>query len=181
MEEWTDMNVVVYHGHSSARQVMRDYEWHYTSASGKPVKSCHKFNVLVTTYEMVLADAAILKLIKWAYLIVDEAHRLKNTKSRLIQALRTFSFGHCTLLTGTPLQNNVTELWSLLNFMDPKRFPSLKRFLDQFGNIEDTVTLKALQEILLPRMLRRKKDDVEKSLTPKEVREDSELLAFFFF
>ncbi|KAF3333821.1 protein CHROMATIN REMODELING 4-like isoform X2 [Carex littledalei] len=73
------LNVVEYHGGAKARDIIRQYEWHATRSS-KPTKS-YKFNVLLTTYEMVLADASYLCNVPWEVLIVDEGHRLKNSKN----------------------------------------------------------------------------------------------------
>eukprot|EP00339_Tiarina_fusa_P012625 CAMPEP_0117033454 /NCGR_PEP_ID=MMETSP0472-20121206/23902_1 /TAXON_ID=693140 ORGANISM="Tiarina fusus, Strain LIS" /NCGR_SAMPLE_ID=MMETSP0472 /ASSEMBLY_ACC=CAM_ASM_000603 /LENGTH=1984 /DNA_ID=CAMNT_0004742375 /DNA_START=28 /DNA_END=5983 /DNA_ORIENTATION=+ len=165
-EGWTDMNAIVYHGTAASRELIRKYEWSYDSLKGSPPP--HKFNVLITTYEMVLTDMAILSKIHWRYLAVDEAHRLKNTKCKLINALRLFQFDHLLLLTGTPLQNNTEELWTLLNFMDPEKFESVSDFSERFGDLKKTKQVEELHEVLRPYLLRRMKEDVEKSIAPKE-------------
>ena len=73
----------------------------------------------------------------WRYLVVDEAHRLKNRDSALANDLRSLRIEHCHLLSGTPLQNNTTELWALLSFLDPSLFPTLQGFVDDFGTLTD--------------------------------------------
>jgi SNF2 family DNA or RNA helicase len=85
-----------------------------------------KFQALITTYEMVNADHAFLSRVPWQYVVVDEAHRLKNKDCKLTEELRAFQTEHWLLLTGTPLQNNTEELWSLLNLMNPTEFGDLE-------------------------------------------------------
>ena len=82
----------------------------------------YKFDVLITTYEMVMSDAQHLGGIPWAAIIVDEAHRLKNTTSKLATELIRWKRDHVLLLTGTPIQNNIEELWALLHFTAPRVF-----------------------------------------------------------
>jgi chromodomain-helicase-DNA-binding protein 7 len=79
-----------------------------------------------------------LQQIQWKALITDEAQRLKNTASKLINNLRQFKTEHRVLLTGTPLQNNTQELWTLLNFIEPQKFASLSEFMAQFGQLTDS-------------------------------------------
>lgn len=80
-----------------------------------------KFNALLTTYEILLKDQAFLGSVAWAALVVDEAHRLKNDDSLLYRTLMQFRTNHRLLVTGTPLQNSLKELWSLLHFIMEKR------------------------------------------------------------
>jgi chromodomain-helicase-DNA-binding protein 1 len=88
-------------------QVCQQYEFYNEKKVGRPIK----FNALLTTYEVVLKDKAVLSKIKWIYLMVDEAHRLKNSEAQLYTALLEFSTKNKLLITGTPLQNSVEELW----------------------------------------------------------------------
>lgn len=81
-----------------------------------------KFHVLLTSYEMINSDAGTLSSIEWAGLCVDEAHRLKNNESLFFRTLNEYSIRYRLLLTGTPLQNNLEELYHLLNFLSPDRF-----------------------------------------------------------
>ncbi len=84
-----------------------------------------RFNVVITTYEYIMKDKYSLNKVFWQYIIVDEGHRMKNAKSKFTQTLGTqFNSVNRILLTGTPLQNNLSELWALLNFLLPKIFNS---------------------------------------------------------
>uniref|UniRef100_K3X6C6 Chromodomain-helicase-DNA-binding protein 6 n=1 Tax=Globisporangium ultimum (strain ATCC 200006 / CBS 805.95 / DAOM BR144) TaxID=431595 RepID=K3X6C6_GLOUD len=168
-ETWTTMNCIVYHGNSDSRELIRDYEFYYPDSQNKPDKTKpYRFNILVTTYEVAIKDISILTKIKWRCLIVDEAHRLKNQASRLVEQMRSLHRDHCVLLTGTPLQNKTEELWALLNFLDGKSFPSVQDFLEKFGDLHEAQQVADLHKMLKPYLLRRVKEDVEKSLPPKE-------------
>lgn len=129
------------------------------------------WHVMITTYEMCNIERAFCKKINWHYLIIDEAHRIKNENSLLAQNLRTFSVKNRLLLTGTPLQNNLHELWSLLNFLLPDVFNSSDDFDQWFDTnncLGDNTLVTRLHAILKPFMLRRIKSEVEKSLLPKK-------------
>uniref|UniRef100_A0A674E871 Chromodomain helicase DNA binding protein 2 n=1 Tax=Salmo trutta TaxID=8032 RepID=A0A674E871_SALTR len=155
-----DMNVVVYLGDVMSRKSIRDYEW-----------VCHqtkriKFNALITTYEILLKDKAVLGNINWAFLGVDEAHRLKNDDSLLYKTLIEFRSNHRLLITGTPLQNSLKELWSLLHFLMPDKFENWEDFESDHGKGTDN-GYQSLHKVLEPFLLRRVKKDVEKSLPAK--------------
>lgn len=104
----------------------------------------------------------------WKALIVDEAHRLKNIKSKLFEDLASVPRDWCLLLTGTPLQNSTEELWALLHFCDPVSFGSREEFTNKFGQLQDADQVANLHTVLRPYLLRRVKEDVEKALPPKE-------------
>uniref|UniRef100_A0A8C4ERJ7 Chromodomain helicase DNA binding protein 2 n=1 Tax=Dicentrarchus labrax TaxID=13489 RepID=A0A8C4ERJ7_DICLA len=155
-----DMNVVVYLGDVMSRKTIRDYEWvnHQTKRI--------RFNALLTTYEILLKDKGVLGNINWAFLGVDEAHRLKNDDSLLYKSLMEFRSNHRLLITGTPLQNSLKELWSLLHFLMPDKFDSWEDFEDEHGKGRDN-GYQSLHKVLEPFLLRRVKKDVEKSLPAK--------------
>jgi len=130
------------------------------------------WDVCVTTYEVANLEKSILAKIAWRYLIIDEAHRLKNEASQFSTTVRMLNTHHRLLLTGTPLQNNLHELWALLNFLLPDVFASSEQFDEWFNlDVDDTAAkermIGQLHKILRPFMLRRLKADVEKSLPPK--------------
>ncbi|KAF2138477.1 uncharacterized protein K452DRAFT_321050 [Aplosporella prunicola CBS 121167] len=128
------------------------------------------FDVCITSYEMILREKSHLKKFAWEYIIIDEAHRIKNEESSLAQIIRVFNSRNRLLITGTPLQNNLHELWALLNFLLPDVFGDSEAFDQWFSSQEedqDTV-VQQLHKVLRPFLLRRVKSDVEKSLLPKK-------------
>lgn len=96
-----------------------------------------RFNILVTSYEFVMRDRARLSKIQWRYLVIDEAQRMKDRQSKLSQDLDKFSAERRLLLTGTPLQNDIMELWSLLNLLLPGVFDSSSQFASWFASAYD--------------------------------------------
>jgi chromodomain-helicase-DNA-binding protein 7 len=167
-ETWTDLNVITYHGSSTSREMLKEYEMYYRNEQGNRITSVYKFQVMITTFEIVLSDCLDLREIPWRCCIIDEAHRLKNRNCKLLEGLRLLNMEHRVLLTGTPLQNNVEELFSLLNFLEPTQFSSTEQFLQEFGDLKTEAQVDKLKLILKPMMLRRLKEDVEKTLAPKE-------------
>ncbi|XP_060678630.1 chromodomain-helicase-DNA-binding protein 7 isoform X3 [Hemiscyllium ocellatum] len=165
---WTAMNVTVYHGSQASRQMIQAYEMYFRDAEGQIIQGAYKFHAIITTFEMILTDCPELRNIAWRCVIIDEAHRLKNRNCKLLEGLKLMDLEHKVLLTGTPLQNTVEELFSLLNFLEPSRFPSEINFLQEFGDLKTEEQVQKLQAILKPMMLRRLKEDVEKNLAPKE-------------
>ncbi|KAF9516064.1 hypothetical protein BS47DRAFT_1371876 [Hydnum rufescens UP504] len=136
-----------------------------------------KFEVLVTSYEICLREKNAFKKLSFEYIVIDEAHRIKNMDSLLSQIVRAFSSRGRLLITGTPLQNNLQELFALLNFICPEIFSDYSD-LDSFLHKGDAEGLSeadasarvvaALHKILRPFLLRRVKSDVEKNLLPKK-------------
>ncbi|XP_011036609.1 PREDICTED: ATP-dependent helicase BRM isoform X2 [Populus euphratica] len=147
--------------------------------------SAMKFNVLVTTYEFIMYDRSKLSKVDWKYIIIDEAQRMKDRESVLARDLDRYRCQRRLLLTGTPLQNDLKELWSLLNLLLPEVFDNRKAFHDWFSKPfqkeapmhdgEDdwletekkVIIIHRLHQILEPFMLRRRVQDVEGSLPPK--------------
>lgn len=130
------------------------------------------FPIFVTSYEICMNDRKYLQKIAWKYIVVDEGHRLKNLNCKLVKELKSYNSANRLLLTGTPLQNNLTELWSLLNFLMPEIFNDLNSFGEWF-DLEDSnysegtekklseeaTIVSKLHHILKPFLLRRIKTD----------------------
>ncbi|KAL7538247.1 hypothetical protein ACHAXR_009189, partial [Thalassiosira sp. AJA248-18] len=186
---WTDLNTIVYHGSANDRERAREDEFAFPEDRVDDVAFNQRYltkvakkwrskwektwmvEVVITTPEMLVTeDFAELAAVKWEILVVDEAHRLKNHNSKLAQNLRDsrFEFNHSLLLTGTPIQNNMQELWTLLNFINPDSFDDLDEFMEQYGDIKSKEKVDELHETIRPYILRRLKEDVEKSVPPKE-------------
>eukprot|EP00300_Choanocystis_sp_HF-7_P003039 c12293_g1_i1.p1 GENE.c12293_g1_i1~~c12293_g1_i1.p1 ORF type:complete len:1104 (-),score=304.81 c12293_g1_i1:66-3377(-) len=141
------------------------------------------YHVVLTTYDMIVKHSSHLKKrIRWQYIIVDEGHRLKNPNSRLSRELRLFTCRYRLLLTGTPLQNGLDELWALLNFLLPTIFDSIGNFQEWFNapfqaehggekmemNEEESLfVINQLHQVLRPFVLRREKKEVEAQLPSK--------------
>ncbi|RCI11657.1 hypothetical protein L249_7211 [Ophiocordyceps polyrhachis-furcata BCC 54312] len=142
-----------------------------------------RFQVLLTTYEYIIKDRPILSKIKWFHMIIDEGHRMKNTNSKLSATIQQYYVTRFRLiLTGTPLQNNLAELWAMLNFVLPNIFKSVKTFDEWFNTPfantggqdkmelteeEQILVIRRLHKVLRPFLLRRLKKDVEKDLPDK--------------
>ncbi len=141
------------------------------------------FQILLTTYEFIIKDRPLLSKIKWAHMIIDEGHRMKNAQSKLSSTIQQYYHtDYRLILTGTPLQNNLPELWALLNFVLPKIFNSVKSFDEWFNTPfantggqdkidlseeETLLIIRRLHKVLRPFLLRRLKKDVEKDLPDK--------------
>ncbi|KAJ9095973.1 hypothetical protein QFC21_005335 [Naganishia friedmannii] len=182
-----EIPVLMYHGSIPDRQVLREERMDPSIVNQqnkrKKIEGSNanipSFPVIVTTYEMIIKDQQYLSRYDWKFIVVDEGHRLKNLNSKLIQELKTYRSANRLLLTGTPLHNNLTELWSLLNFILPEVFDDLTTFQQwfDFDNLRengDTSGLGkgdivgTLHEILKPFLLRRLKVDVEPNMPPKK-------------
>ena len=158
---WTpDVNYVIYTGREDARSIIRDKE---LLIEGNPKRT--RFNVLLTTYEYVLADWQFLSSIKWQFLAVDEAHRLKNRESQLYEKLRGFSAPSRLLITGTPIQNTLGELSALMDFLMPGKI-TVDENVD-LASEDASRKLAELSAAIQPYMIRRTKEKVENDLPPK--------------
>ncbi|XP_033752107.1 chromodomain-helicase-DNA-binding protein 1-like [Pecten maximus] len=161
-----DTEVQSYVGDKDERNAMAQKLRSQVKAGKQP------FNVLVTTYELCMKDTGFngfLSSMDWKVVVVDEAHRLKNSQSLLYTTLSNWSMRHRVLLTGTPVQNNLEELYSLLGFIYPTRFrlSGLEKFLRKFKDIDRSKGVSELHALLQPYLLRRTKEGVLKDLPKK--------------
>lgn len=162
IEEWTTLKSISYYGISQRRKLLKKYEMFH---EGTHLLKC---DVVITTYEYAIKEQALLSEVRWRALVVDEAHRMKNRDSKLVSAMRLMDTDFKLLLTGTPLQNNTEELWTLLNFIDTNAFEDLNDFQSRFGELSESEQIVELKSLLKPLMLRRRKGDVEKAIAPLE-------------
>ena len=160
-DNWTpDINYVVYSGNEAARSTIREHE---LLADGNSRRA--KFHVLLTTYEYILADATFLSTIKWQFMAVDEAHRLKNRESQLYAKLLDFKAPSRLLITGTPMQNTLGELSALMDFLMPGKV-HIDDNMDLTSE-EAGAKINELTTAIQPYMLRRTKNKVENDIPPK--------------
>ncbi|KAL4452565.1 hypothetical protein ABPG75_008227 [Micractinium tetrahymenae] len=172
------LNVVTLTGNAEARAVVKEYELFAHGLGARTINAAGRrremlqravqFHVLLTSYEMVAAEEADLSKLDFEALVVDEGHRLKNKEARLFQTLQGLCLRHRMLLTGTPLQNDLSELFMLLHFLEPQRFDSLDAFEQEFKDIAHEQQVERLHTLLRPHLLRRMKADVLQQLPPKK-------------
>jgi len=174
-ELWApEFYVVSYVGDKDSRGIIREHELSFEEGAvrkgdkaSRIRASTVKFHVLLTSYELISIDSACLGSVHWEVLVVDEAHRLKNSSSKFFRFLSGYSINYKMLLTGTPLQNNLEELFYLLNFLTPSKFNDLEGFQGNFAEIAKEEQVSKLHQLLGPHMLRRMKADVLKSMPSK--------------
>lgn len=164
--------VVPYWGNAQDRKILRKF-WDSKSLHTESAS----FHVVITSYQLVIQDVKYFQRIKWQYLVLDEAQAIKSTSSVRWKILLGFNCRNRLLLTGTPIQNSMAELWALLHFIMPTLFDSHDEFNEWFSkDIEshaerqsgiDADQLSRLHMILKPFMLRRVKKDVENELSDK--------------
>ena len=166
------LRVLPYWGPLKERKTLRKF----FNSSQLYVKSS-AFHVCITSYQLIVSDEKVFHKVNWNYMILDEAHAIKNIASQRWNVLLSFRCRNRLLLSGTPIQNSMSELWALLHFIMPKLFDSHEQFQEWFSkDIEahsqdkgelNKEQLQRLHKILKPFMLRRVKKDVEHEIGPK--------------
>lgn len=153
------LRIMTYIGSSEDRKNMRQTV--VDSIMKQPATSRNDpeldFDVLLTTPEVFMKDSSFLKNFKWQLLIIDEAHRFKNPASVAYQMVESIPFARKLLLTGTPIQNNMKELWGLLHLIMPDLFDNLELFETYFADLKDVETADLLHQTMRPFLLRRTK------------------------
>ncbi|EIW67468.1 hypothetical protein TREMEDRAFT_40234, partial [Tremella mesenterica DSM 1558] len=165
-EKWVPhMRVVPYYGEAASRKVIAQYELYHKGQQGKAAGL--KAHVVLTTYDQITTAGfrVFSGIPRWEMLVVDEGQRLKSDTNLIFNRLKTLNSVHRVLLTGTPLNNNLRELFNLLNFLDPLEFKALEELEARFVNLNESL-VQELHEMIRPYILRRIKADVLK-LPPK--------------
>ncbi|KAF0757522.1 lymphoid-specific helicase-like [Aphis craccivora] len=170
------LSTLLYHGSYTNRNEIRS-QINVKHTVGK----FDYFSIVITTYEILRMDTKVLKGYDWKYITIDEGHKLKNSLTLTSRCLREFACTNKLILTGTPIQNNMEELWTLLNLLIPKLFNDIKDFsswflIDNFhgtnNQIIDIATkdevLNIIVKILKPFILRRQKMETNLNLPPKK-------------
>ncbi|CDM37002.1 hypothetical protein CBS147339_2322 [Penicillium roqueforti] len=160
IKSWSPhIRVVTYYGSAFAREMARDHEMFDENGT----LCCH---VVIASYESMADDGAkrVLSSINWAGLVVDEGQRLKNDKTQLYERLRRMKFGFKLLLTGTPLQNNIRELFNLVQFIDPTY--NAEELEAKYAGALDREAIRELHDMIRPCLLRRTKAEVLPFLPP---------------
>ncbi|KAJ2499193.1 putative DNA helicase ino80 [Coemansia sp. RSA 1972] len=168
-----EFKVLPYWGSPKDRKVLRKSLWNPKSLSRKD----SGFHVLVTSYQLVVTDEQYLNRVKWQYMVLDEAQAIKSSASTRWKTLLGFHCRNRLLLTGTPIQNSMQELWALLHFIMPTLFDSHEEFSEWFSrdieahaenrSLLNRHQLHRLHMILKPFMLRRNKRHVQHELGEK--------------
>jgi SNF2 family DNA or RNA helicase len=178
-----NLNVLIYRGSPQRRDKLRQEITSSTDAPESKSAGSKSIDVIIGTYATIRNDASLLREIDWRYVILDEAHFIKNSAAATTKAIKTIPARHRLALTGTPIQNRLTELWSLFDFLMPEFLGRQMRFRE---NYEDPIArmqsgraetqeefetgknaLETLRERIKPFVLRRLKTDVASELPPK--------------
>ncbi|XP_026818063.1 lymphoid-specific helicase-like [Rhopalosiphum maidis] len=170
------LNTLLYHGSFIQRYMIQS-----SFKSKHKVGNFEYFPIVITTYEILRMDTKYLKSYDWKYITIDEGHKLKNSLTVTTRCLREFACTNKLILTGTPIQNNMNELWTLLNVLMPKLFNDIKDFsswfvIDDFHGTNDRIIniatkneiLDTIVKILKPFILRRQKMETDLNLPPKK-------------
>ena len=162
--------------HNWAQEIERftpllDYYVYHGTDREKDPELLNNSHIILTSYALVWRDYDFLSKLSYYYIILDESQKIKNANALTTRSVGNLRSDHRLTLTGTPLENNLSELWSQFNFLNPGMLGSLKAFQDYFGRAielnKDEATAEKLRKIIFPFMLRRKKDEVARELPPK--------------
>ncbi|OHT03566.1 hypothetical protein TRFO_29068 [Tritrichomonas foetus] len=170
-QAWTDLNVVRYSDGKKSRQIINQYELFWCMENGVNDERYEKFDVMLMNYEKLLTDDVqqIVNRFNWEYVLVDEAHKLQNSTNRTYQIfeqlIKDRKIRHILLMTGTPKQGQSSNIWGLLHLINPQVFNDLESFKKRYDLPEYQ---DELQSVIAPYMLRRVKNEVEKTIGSKE-------------
>ncbi|OHT14771.1 SNF2 family N-terminal domain containing protein [Tritrichomonas foetus] len=163
INEWTDLKTVTLIGNvEEISQIIK-----YCFFDPKTEKKCI-FKILLIPLNLVSKYKNLLRKFHFHCVIIDEAHKLKNIETKSYIALQSLSYAFCVLLTGTPVQNDLAEFWSLLHFIDPSNYSKVSDFTQKFGSNLSADKVEIIQKLVHPYILRRKKADAGIEIGEKE-------------
>jgi len=172
IEKWTKLKYIPYNAGPQQRKLIRDFQFPFLDNQGSPLPNTIGFNILLVSYDVLLKDSEFLNKYQWQCVIVDEGHRIKNSNGKKNNAITGLMAKHRIILTGTPIQNTLGELWSLLKFVSPMSFSKDPSYIESDIDIENLSTdvIKSFRQIIAPHILRRTVSEAEHQMAPKEER-----------
>ncbi|OHT13784.1 SNF2 family N-terminal domain containing protein [Tritrichomonas foetus] len=170
IERWTNLKYIAYNSGPAQRAMMRDCMFPCLDDNGNPIPNCISFNILLVSYDVFLKDISFLNKYLWEVLVVDEGHRIKNSTGKKNRAMSDLKAKQRIILTGTPIQNSLTELWTLLRFVSPNYFQDTLDFLEFDVDKLDKETVIKARNMILPHLMRRSLAEAEHTIAPKEER-----------
>jgi superfamily II DNA or RNA helicase len=170
LERWSGLKYIAYTGGPETRSVVMRFQMPYFDDQGVKQANAYGFNVLLVTYDIFLKDFSLFETIPWQILIIDEGHRIKNNEGKKHNAFISLPVMHRIILTGTPIQSTLQELWTLLNFVSPDYFVDDSMFPEDDVESLDEDILNGLRRLIGPHLMRRSLLDVERSIVPKDER-----------
>ncbi|KAK8884367.1 hypothetical protein M9Y10_043477 [Tritrichomonas musculus] len=170
IERWTDLKYLPYNSGPSQRAIMREHQFPALDDLGHPIPNTYAFHIFLVSYDVLLKDVEFISSITWQVFVVDEGHRIKNSQGKKNNAMSSVNALQRIILTGTPIQNSLKELWALLRFVSPKEFEEDPEFLE--NDLEDMTHEQVLEtrNMIKPHLLRRSLQEVEHSIAPKDER-----------
>lgn len=170
IERWTNLRYIAYNSGPAQRKLMRTYMFPFLDTSGNPIPNVINFNILLISYDVLLKDVAFLNQYLWEVLVVDEGHRIKNSTGKKNNAMSNLKAKQRIILTGTPIQNSLGELWTLLRFVSPSYFSDTPSWLENDVDSLSPETVKEARNMIHPHLLRRSLSEAERTIAPKEER-----------
>ncbi|TXF91085.1 DEAD/DEAH box helicase [Neolewinella aurantiaca] len=149
-------------------------ETHTGQSRTKDPRILRRFDVLLTTYQTALRDQSILEQIEWEYIVLDESQQIKNRQSKVFKALNELNAKHRVSLSGTPIENSLSDLWSQMQFINPgllRNFAFFKKaFITPIEVHDDEKKKEQLRKLVTPHLLRRTKEQVAPDLPDLDVQ-----------
>ncbi|OHS96130.1 hypothetical protein TRFO_37712 [Tritrichomonas foetus] len=168
IENWTDFRAISFTGTKESRSIVKKYCLFKQNSDKTYDQNNLICDIILTSFETLKVEMSLLKKIHFRCMIVDEAQRLKNPNAITYKLCSEICKDYIILLTGTPVQNNFFEFWSILHFVDEKMFPDFVSFNKMYENTEDPAILEKMKNVSRPYLLRRKKADVNIQISSKE-------------